>query len=278
MTLPAGTQPMPTSSRRGDIVPLDPARITAAAPRFDVETVLETGSTNSDLLQRVRVLPPARPLLRAALHQSAGRGRHGRRWFSGPGSALLFSLAVPMTAGGERIAAATLACGVGLAEALRARGAQVLLKWPNDVLFDGRKLGGVLCELAADSPGRRTVVVGIGVNLHLDVALRGSIGRPVAALDETPAGAWPRETLIAAIANAVLDALQRYDAEGFVPLQPRFMALFAHRDAMVDLLEMDSCVASGRALGVDGQGRLLLQTTEGLRHCSSGELTMRTQR
>jgi len=278
MPLPAEPQPMPTSGRRGDIVPLDPARIASAAPRFEVETVLETGSTNSDLLQRVRAVPPARPLLLAALHQSAGRGRHGRRWFTAPGSALLFSLAVPMTAGEERIAAATLACGVGVAEALRAAGARVALKWPNDVLLDGRKLGGVLCELATDAEGRRTVVVGIGANLHLDAALHGSIGRPVAALDETPAGTLPREALIAAIANTVLDALRLYDAEGFVPLQPRFMALFAHRDATVDLLEMGNCVASGRALGVDGHGRLLLQTAQGLRPCSSGELTMRTTR
>jgi len=278
MSLPAAPPPLPTSGRRGDIVPLDPAGIAAAAPRFEVETVLETGSTNTDLLQRVRAVPPARPLLRAAMHQSAGRGRHGRRWFAAPGSALQFSLAVPMTAGEERIAAATLACGVGVAEALRAAGAPVTLKWPNDLLLDGRKLGGVLCELATDAGGRRTVVVGIGANAHLDAALRGSIGRPAAALDETPAGALPRESLIAAIANAVLDALLQYDTEGFVPLQPRFMALFAHRDATVDLLEMGNCVASGRALGVDGQGRLLLQTAQGLRPCSSGEVTIRTTR
>jgi BirA family biotin operon repressor/biotin-[acetyl-CoA-carboxylase] ligase len=215
-------------------------------------------------------------VLRAALHQNAGRGRHGRRWFASPGSALLFSLAVPMAAGEDRIAAATLACGVGLAEALRAAGAPVQLKWPNDLLLDGRKLGGVLCELATDAVGRRTVVVGIGANVHLDPTVRDSIGRPAAALEETPAVEGPREALIAAIANAVLDALRLYDAEGFVPLQPRFMALFAHRDATVELLEMGSCVACGRALGVDGLGRLLLQTAQGLRACSSGELSLRT--
>jgi BirA family biotin operon repressor/biotin-[acetyl-CoA-carboxylase] ligase len=267
---------MPAARRRGELVPLDAARLAAAAPGFGVETVLETGSTNSDLLQRVRLEPPPRPLLRAAVHQSAGRGRHGRRWFAAPGSALLFSLAVPMSAGEDRIAAATLACGVGLGEALRAAGANVALRWPNDVLLGARKLGGVLCELATDALGRRTVVVGIGVNLHLDAAMRASIGQPAAALDETAAGAVPREALIASIATAVLDALRLYDAEGFVPLQPRFMALFAQRDATVEVLEMGVRVAGGRALGVDGQGRLLLQTPQGVRACSSGEVSMRT--
>ena len=235
----------------------------------------ETGSTNSDLLQRARLAPPSRPLLRAALRQAAGRGRHGRRGFAGAGNALLFSLAVPMKAEGGRLAAATLACGVGAAEALRAVGAPVSLKWPNDLLLGGRKLGGVLCELATDEAARRTLVVGIGINLHLDAATRDSIGQPAAALDETPLPAVQREALIGGIATAVLDALQLYDVQGFVPLQPRFMALFAQRDLQVDLLELGTRVASGRALGVDGEGRLLLETAQGLRACSSGELSLR---
>jgi BirA family biotin operon repressor/biotin-[acetyl-CoA-carboxylase] ligase len=260
---------------RGVVVPLSRELIVSAAPRFDVDAVQETGSTNTDLLQRARLAQPSRPLLRAALHQTAGRGRHGRRWFAGAGGALLFSLAVPMKADGGRIAAATLACGVGAAEALRAAGAAVSIKWPNDLMLEGRKLGGVLCELAADDEGRRTLVVGIGINLHLDAATRDSIGRPVAALDQTMAAVAPREALIGSIADGVLDALQLYDEQGFVPLQPRFMALFAQRDVLVDLLELGSRVASGRALGVDGEGRLLLETAQGLRVCNSGELSLR---
>jgi BirA family biotin operon repressor/biotin-[acetyl-CoA-carboxylase] ligase len=271
--LPSPPDPTPATRRGGELVPLDAARLAAAASRFDCETVLETGSTNTDLLQRVRQSPPVRPLLRAAAHQGAGRGRHGRRWFTDPGSGLLFSLAVPMTAGDDRIAAATLACGVGVAEALRAAGAPAALKWPNDVMLDGRKLGGVLCELATDAAGGRTVVVGVGINLHVGAAMRDSIGRPVAALDETPAIAAPREALIAAMANAVLEALLLYDQQGFVPLQPRFMALFAQRDATVDLVELGVRVARGRALGVDGRGRLLLETPQGPRAFSSGELS-----
>ena len=161
------------------VSPLSRELIAGAAPGFEVEAVQETGSTNTDLLQRVRQAQPPRPLLRAALRQTAGRGRLGRRWFAGAGGALLFSLAVPMQAGGARIAAATLACGVGAAERLRAAGAPVSLKWPNDLMIDGRKLGGVLCELAIDGEGRRTLVVGIGINLRLDAATRGSIGQPM---------------------------------------------------------------------------------------------------
>jgi len=260
------------------VLPLVRARIAEAAPGFDVEAVQETGSTNTDLLQRVRQGQPSRPLLRAALRQTAGRGRRGRRWFAAAGGALLFSLAVPMKADGARIAAATLAAGIGAAERLRAFGAPVSLKWPNDLLIDARKLGGVLCELAVDGQGLRTVVVGIGINLHLDAATRDSIGQPATALDQALAPLPERESLLGGIAGGVLDALLLFDEQGFVPLQPRFMALFAQRDSLVDLLELGQRVAVGRALGVDGEGRLLLETAQGLRVCSNGELSLRVAR
>lgn len=260
---------------RATVSPLSRARLAEAAPGFEVEAVQETGSTNTDLLQRVRRAQPTRPLLRAALRQTAGRGRHGRRWFAGAGDALLFSLAVPMKADGARIAAATLAAGVGAAERLRQAGAPVSLKWPNDLLLDGRKLGGVLCELALDDQGRRSLVVGIGVNLRLEAATRDSIGQPAASLDQAMTPVASREALIGGIATAVLDALLLFDEQGFVPLQPRFMALFAHRDALVDLFELGTRVAGGRALGIDGDGRLLLETPQGLRVCGSGELSLR---
>lgn len=265
-----------TPTDPGRTVPLKRDLIISEAAAFDVETVHETGSTSVDLVQRARLTQPAIPVLRAALLQTAGRGRVGRRWHASAGGALLFSLAVPMRTAAARIAAATLVCGIGVAETLRAAGITVTLKWPNDVLLNGRKLGGVLCELAADAQERRTLVVGVGINLHLDRATRDSIDQPAAALDEIrPAVTAQRETLIGRMATAIAAALQLFEEEGFVPLQRRFMALFAHRDAQVDLYELGVRVASGRALGVDGEGRLLLATDEGVRVCSGGETTLR---
>jgi BirA family biotin operon repressor/biotin-[acetyl-CoA-carboxylase] ligase len=267
---------LPVDCGRSSVTPLARGPIAAAAPRFEVEVVQSTGSTNTDLAQRARQSQPQRPLLRAALHQTAGRGRHGRRWLAGVGGALLFSLAVPMRMPEARIAAATLACGVAVAETLRGVGVPAALKWPNDLLLDGRKLGGVLCELAVDGAGRRTLVVGIGINLFLDAATRDSIGQAAAALAEVPAAARvQREGLIGRLAEAIADALDLFEAQGFVALQARFMALFAQRDDLVDLVEAGVRVASGRALGVDGEGRLLLQTAHGTRACSGGEVTLR---
>ena len=126
-----------------------------------VETVEQTGSTNDDLLERARDRAPQRPVLLAALHQFAGRGRHGRRWHGARGRALLFSLIFPWLRQASSAPAVTLACGVAVAEAMRSRGVDARLKWPNDILLGGRKLGGLLTELAFDAEGRASVVVGI---------------------------------------------------------------------------------------------------------------------
>lgn len=250
----------------------------SAGEPIDVEAVRETASTNTDLLVRARAAQPARPQLRAALVQSAGRGRHGRRWHSSPGAALLFSLAIPLKASLQSPAAATLACGVALAETLRTEGVGASLKWPNDVLLGGRKLAGILCELANDGAGRRTLVVGIGVNLWTDAAMRASAAQPIASLDEQielNQLAATREARVAQLGRAVLEIVRAFESGGFVPLQPRYMRWFAHADTDVDVMELGSTVARGRALGVDGEGRLLLQTAEGLRAFSSGELSVR---
>jgi len=259
------------------IAPLDDARIAAFVGAADVETVLRTGSTNTDLLGRVRARAPARPLLRATLEQTAGRGRHGRAWHAAPGSALLFSLAIPFVGARAIDSAVSLASGLAVAEALAPRVA-VQLKWPNDLLLDGRKLGGVLCELALDDTGQRTLVVGIGVNLTLAPALRAAIEQPAAALDEAIALrelAAQREELIGRIAASILVLAVQFDLDGFAPLRARFLARFAQLGREVELIEAKCPIAAGVAIDIDAAGRLLLQTDAGTRAFAGGELSLR---
>jgi BirA family biotin operon repressor/biotin-[acetyl-CoA-carboxylase] ligase len=288
---------MPTSASVNAAVPGDALRAAFAAPLsapaiaamarrgdgsavFDaaaVETVQETGSTNADLLAQARGAAPVAPRLRAALYQDAGRGRLGRRWHAAPGAALLFSLALPF---GPRAApaATTLAAGVAAAEALAARGVEPALKWPNDLLLDGRKLGGVLAELAIDRAGQRTLVIGVGINLWLDDGARGSIDQPAAALAERlPLDrlAAEREALIAALAAAMADAVPDCAARGFVAFQPRFMRRFALLGQAVEVVEQGVRIACGRVLGVDGDGRLLIDNAGRVQAFATGEVSVR---
>jgi BirA family biotin operon repressor/biotin-[acetyl-CoA-carboxylase] ligase len=127
-------------------VRLSVASIAAAlgplAPRFDVDVVAECASTNTLLLARAESSPSGAVLV--AERQTAGRGRMGRQWHAAPDASLTFSILYKLPRGVVP-SGLSLAVGVGIAEALCAIGvAGVALKWPNDILRDGRKLGGVL--------------------------------------------------------------------------------------------------------------------------------------
>lgn len=257
--------------------PLVAARIAALVEAADVEAVLRTGSTNTDLLGRVRARAPSRPILRATLEQTAGRGRHGRSWHTAPGSALLFSLAIPFAGSRAVDGAVSLACGLAVAEALGPRVA-LQLKWPNDLLLDGRKVGGVLCELALDEAGQRTLVVGIGVNLSLAPAMHAAIDQPAAALDEVialPELVTRREELIGRIASATLTLASEFHTYGFGPLRARFLVRFALLGREVELLEAKRPIAAGVAVDIDAAGRLLLRTDAGTRAFAGGEVSLR---
>lgn len=253
--------------------------VDAALPeRIEVEAVARTGSTNEDLLLRARRHRPDRPLLLAADEQTAGRGRQRRPWVARPRSALLFSLAVPLAVLPGALPAVTLACGVALSETLLARGVPVRLKWPNDLLLEGRKLGGVLCELAVDADGHATLVVGVGVNGRLDDADRVAIGQPAAALaDIVPWSllAGEREAWLAALAGGVLQAVRRFVSEGFIAWRARFNELLDARDERVDIVDDGRIVASGRVVEVDTIGRLLLATPNGMRTINVGDVSLR---
>lgn len=196
-----------------------------------VEVVERTGSTNSDLLDRLRQGERSLQVL-AAQRQDAGRGRLGRTWEAPPGAALTFSVALPMAprAGWSGL---SVAVGLALAQALQpARWAdthRLMLKWPNDLWWcavhpsgrsshpaEGRKVVGVLVETvplpfeaAGDPPGLRGVVVGVGVNIA-PMQLEGvhpawtQLWRP----EDTPPAAWQQ------CAVALVDALVHFERHG----------------------------------------------------------------
>jgi BirA family biotin operon repressor/biotin-[acetyl-CoA-carboxylase] ligase len=243
-----------------------------------VEAVAATVSTNEDLVARARVQQPARNLLRAADFQSAGRGRKRRAWHAAPGGALLFSVAIPLTATSHALPPVTLACGVALAESLLGHGISVKLKWPNDIQVGGRKLGGILAELVADRSGSQTLVVGVGINLQLNDDVRSKINRPAIALDELGHAAQPtREQWIGEFGSAIFAASAQFLIAGFEPFRARFNRLLDSRGEVVDVLHdaVGALPLSGRVIEVDNDGRLVIED-KGQRHAISvGDVSVR---
>lgn len=237
-----------------------------------IEVVRETGSTNADLLARLPQL--AAPVLLAAQTQTAGRGRAGRAWHSAPGSALTFSLAWGFDRPPQGLTGLPLAVGAALAETLARHGVPARLKWPNDVLLQGRKLGGVLIEAAASKgrAGPTWAVIGIGLNLAADEAVAARVGQPVADLSEAAADG---NALLAAIADDLSDALQEFNTAGFAPFAARWNRLHAHAGQEVAILEQDKVLHEGRAMGVNENGQLLLHTAGKEMAVTSGDVSLR---
>lgn len=245
--------------------PLNTVAIAAAlgglAVRFDIEALAECDSTNAELLRRAERGAPSGSVVVAEL-QTAGRGRRGRAWHSAPGDSLTFSLLWRFPEG-TRVDGLSLAVGVALAETL---GKEVRLKWPNDFLRDGGKLGGILVELAG-----RAAVIGIGVNLRLPDDLPDEVRATAAALT------WmgTREELLARLLAALHIVLGEFAAGGFAALRDRWLARCAHLDAPVRILSEFDAPLAGRCVGVDVDGALLLETAVCVQRIVVGEVSLR---
>ena len=185
--------------------------------RFTVEALPECDSTSSRLLERARQAAPS-GLLLVADRQTAGRGRRGRSWLSTAEGSLTFSLLWRFECSVAQLAGLSLAVGVGVARALEVSGVRgVGLKWPNDILLDGGKLGGILIELEA-APRGMLAVIGVGLNLQLPAASAEELLHPPAALAQALSPVPDRHQLLAQLLIDLAAVLDRFAAGGFAAL------------------------------------------------------------
>lgn len=205
--------------------------------------------------------------------QSGGRGRLGRSWFSPPGVNVYGSIVLRPAIAAPRVPQLTLVLGVAVADAVRAvTGIECGLKWPNDVIVDGRKAAGILTEMEAEGENVRHVIAGIGVNVNVagfppDLAptatsLRLAAGRTI-----------DRPAFTAALLVAVERRYERFVADGFAPVRQEWERIAWLRGKDIRVLSPEGEV-HGRVLGVDDDGALRLATPSGIRRVVAGEVTV----
>ena len=230
-------------------------------------------STNAALL-RLPVSPQPRICL--AEYQWAGRGRRGRAWQSPLGAQIPLSVGYCFAALPADFAGLGLAVGVMAAQALQRLGARDIgLKWPNDLLWGGRKLGGVLIELRGEAGGPCDAVVGVGVNVQLPDTPAGLIDQPWTDLGRILGGARPHRNRVAeALIGALIVGLDRFADEGLAPFLPHFRELDVLAGRWVRV-ERAGQWREGRAVGVNEQGALLVDDAAGIHPCWSGEVSVR---
>lgn len=259
---------------------LDPSAVSHAlgdcASMYRITALAECDSTNTQLMAAAEAGAPSGSVL-VADRQTAGRGRRGRTWHASPEDSLTFSVLWRFPADSQAPVALSLVTGLAVAAALETLGARhIALKWPNDVLHDGRKLAGILIEL---QPGDlRSTVIGIGLNLRLPDNLPEAVAATATALDRACSGV-PRqsgrhEIVLAAILDQLADTFVRYTQTGFTALRAAWCARDAYAGRPVDILGEQSR-QSGICAGVDNDGALLLQGPDGTTRIIAGELSLR---
>lgn len=239
--------------------------------RLDLVDVID--STNNCLINNATA---ASGTVCLAEFQTAGRGRVGRDWISPFGANIYLSVLWRFESGVAGISGLSLAMGVAVMRTLnRYRLAGLGLKWPNDIVCNDRKLGGILVELHGDILGPCTVVVGLGLNCQMPTASGSLISQSWVDLEQILGPARPdRNVLIAQLLNDIFPIISNFDELGI----EAYLSEWSNWDCMVGRavsFTLGNQQIRGQVEGIDDQGMIVLQTdTQGRQSFASGEISL----
>lgn len=262
-------------------------RVEAAIPEpwrravADLALLFETDSTNARLFSG----PPPQPgraFVCLAEFQTRGRGRRGRSWLMPPGSGIGLSVAWQFERPPAGLSALGPAAGLAARRALRDLGFEAPgLKWPNDLVWAGGKLGGVLVELRAEGHGPAQVVVGVGINDRLrpglaDVILRSGGQQPVDLATMAGERRPGRNRVAGAVIGRLIELFETSAGQGV----DRMCGDWTEADVLAGhpvRVRLDDGDLVGVARGIAPDGALLLDTGEQVRRLTAGDVSVRLQ-
>jgi BirA family biotin operon repressor/biotin-[acetyl-CoA-carboxylase] ligase len=246
------------------------------------EVLLTVDSTNRYVADIDEPLQAGSVQLCVAELQNAGRGRRGRSWMAPFGSGICMSVGWQFAEAPPTFSALSLAVGVAVARALRSLGAaEVGLKWPNDLQWQQRKLGGILIEMRGEAAGPARVIVGIGLNMRMPTAVRLQLAEQQSAViadvheilhDRTP----HRNVVVGTILSELVAMLRTFATEGFAPFHDDWRSMDQFADSPVKVISGTQTIV-GIARGADADGMLLLESDGEVRRFASGEVSLRKQ-
>jgi BirA family biotin operon repressor/biotin-[acetyl-CoA-carboxylase] ligase len=270
--LAVATEPLVAAQIKGHLLPGVRAQVVR------LEALWSIASTNTALLERTGPKNGVSEVLLAE-YQTAGRGRRGRTWLAPPGGAICLSLGWTFREVPPDLGALGLVIGVCALRALKDLGVgSAALKWPNDLLLGGRKLGGVLIDLRAESAGPAYIVIGIGLNVALGAEVLKKIAAAgLAATDLASAsGSVPSRNRVAAgLIGECLRGLVEFESKGLLPFIGEWRRADALHGRPVDVKAVEGTTSRGLACGIDAHGALMVETAAGLRRFISGDVTVR---
>jgi BirA family biotin operon repressor/biotin-[acetyl-CoA-carboxylase] ligase len=238
----------------------------------DLTVFQQIGSTNAELASRA-AHGDVDGVVYLAERQTAGRGRRGREWLSPFARNIALSVGVAIHRPATRLGGLSLAIGLAVIDAItRCTPCELRLKWPNDVLLSGRKLGGILVEVV-DARPPVSVVIGVGLNVGLNLDERSTIDQPIADLLEVSPTA-SRNELASALIDSIVDYCRAFASRGFESMRDAWLERHALQGSVVDVA-VGGRIESGCVVGVTTEGALVVRGDLGVREYLSADVSVR---
>lgn len=238
----------------------------------------EVDSTNRYLAEHVAAGMDINGASCVAEAQLGGRGRRGRSWITTPYCNLMLSMAWRFPGGPSLVSGLSLAAGVALLRALEEYGVSGTgLKWPNDVLWDNRKLAGLLVDVQGEAAGPTLVILGVGINGYISPQDAAHIDQPWIDLQGITGETTDRNRLAALVARHLLGMFHLFAAKGFVPFRAEWQKRHLFHGRRVRLIQGER-EFTGTADGIDETGGLIIRQARNRQVFHSGEVSLRPVR
>jgi BirA family biotin operon repressor/biotin-[acetyl-CoA-carboxylase] ligase len=253
---------------------LDPAQIARLSPSCEWPVLVfdSIDSTNAEALRAIERLQVA-PFLVLAERQTAGRGRRGRKWVSPFAENVYFSLVLRVEGGMRQLEGLSLVVGLAVMQALRELGiSEAGLKWPNDVLVGQKKIAGILLELVGDPADVCHVVLGVGINVNMQMT--EEVDQQWTSMRLQSGKIFDRNQLVATLRIMLQRYLTRHQTAGFSVIRAEWEQNHLWQGRAVSLIAGVNQI-DGEVLGIDSQGALRLKVSGVEKVFSGGELSLR---
>ncbi|MGV6827649.1 MAG: biotin--[acetyl-CoA-carboxylase] ligase [bacterium] len=238
-----------------------------------VQILSATASTNDYLLENQESMPVGSGAVCLAEYQSAGKGRRGRPWVSVFGRNVMLSLSWRFQKPLSQLSGLSLAIGAAIAAALKRLGVEELVvKWPNDLHVERRKLAGILIEATGDFDAPSTAVIGLGLNISQRGM--GEIDQPWISLSEILPVLPERNLIAATVLGAMIEACKQFDEQGIAGFLGQLEAFDGYRGKQV-ALDMVNKTVIGRYMGIDNSGGVVIDSEGRKQVFHGGEISFR---
>ena len=244
-----------------------------------LDTHDQIDSTNSYLSALTHKQPESSGVVCLAEQQTAGRGRRGRQWVSPFGCNIYLSILWQFQEGPASLSGLSLAVGVAVIKALKIHHIEnVGLKWPNDIYWQQKKLGGILIEVSGESSGPCSAVIGLGLNLYLPEQQASAIEQDWVDIKQIRGNSTPlsRNQLLATLIEQLINVTANYTEQSFAQYRDEWRQYDCMRGQQVHLF-MGNRKIAGIVQGINDDGLLLLKTQDGqVQSFASGEVSFRS--